>query len=225
MRILTVLALLITCAIPQTTLAQDASFVRALDTINRVNRIRPEQSPRFERSKEIFSDRMIDSTNRVVGEVNDVIVDPNGAINMLDVEFNRLRLGTDKLAINYRELGIRPVSNGYKMNYTDDQITDLVPSLLAGVETASGEDANTFSVRKTIGRKIENTDGQILGTVDDVLFDNLGGRAELLLVAMSYKSLRGKYVAIPFAEANYRERNITVSNEFGQAMLEYAKDR
>ena len=204
--------------------AQSTRYIQALERINKINSYRPDQSPRHERSREVISDRVLDNQNRVVGEVRDIVLNRNGSIAMLYVEFDRLRLSTDKLMVSYPELGIRPVSNGYKMNYTDDQIADLVPELLANVETASGDDADTYSLKKLLGRKIYAEDGRTLGKIEDVLFDSLGGRAELLYINLSYKALRGDNMALPFGMASYKGKRITVNNDVADAMINFAEN-
>ena len=205
--------------------AKGPGYVRALDLINRTNDYRPEQSPKHERSREIFSDRVLDKTNRVVGEVRDVVLDKNGVIQSVDIEFDRLRLPVDRMSVNYRQIGIRPVSNGYKMNYTDDQIEELVPELLAEIETAAGNGEEVRSLKKIIGQKISAKDGRVLGEVKDVLFDSLGGRAELLFISMNYKSSRGEALAIPFSESNFKKNGFVVSDVMADAMIEYASEK
>lgn len=207
-----------------TAVAQSTDYMASLEKLNRINSYRPEQSPRHERSREIFSDRVLDRTNKVVGEVRDLILTRNGSIAHLDVEFDRLRLTTDRLVVNYPQLGIRPVSNGYKMSYTDDQIIELVPELLANIETAAGEDSDSYSLKKIIGSRVRAKDGRKLGKVEDVLFDSLGGRAEFLLVEMTQRSVRGELVAIPFSEARYGKK-IQVKDSFADAMIAYARSR
>ena len=221
-------AVVVAAFIPALAQAQNTKgvgYVRALDLINRTNDYRPEQSPKHEKSKEIFSDRVIDKTNRVVGEVRDVVLDKNGVIQSLDIDFNRLRLGTDRMMVNYRQLGIRPVSNGYKMSYTDDQIEELVPELLASIDTAAGTDEDVRSLKKIVGQKISAKDGRVLGSVKDVLFDSLGGRAELLFVSMNYRGLRGETLALPFSEADFKKNGFVVKNVMADAMIEYAKEK
>lgn len=205
---------------------QTPAYFSALDTINDVNRSNPRQSARQERVKEIISDRILDSRNKVVGEVKDVILDRNGAILQLDVEFDRLRLSTDRMIINARQFGVRPVSNGYKLNYTDDQIVEIVPSILANIETASGPGAqDSFSVRKMLGRKVKNRDGKTVGKVSDILFDNLGGRADYLVVAVTASGARGEKVAIPYSRPSYTSSAAILDNAFAEAMIDYAKDQ
>jgi sporulation protein YlmC with PRC-barrel domain len=220
---------LVALMVTQPVYAQDITYSRYLENLNEINRARPEQSPKFQPSKDILNDRILDTTNRVVGEVKDLLLTRSGSIENLNANFNRLKLGTDELYVNYNDLNIRPVTNGYKMSYTDDQIEEIFPSLLANMASAAGGDQDEFSLKKIVGSKVKAKDGRTLGTVKDVLFDQLGGRAELLLVSMSYKALRGETVAVPFSLAKYdgsgSALSVTMPNEMAEAMITYAGEK
>ncbi len=204
-------------------MAENARMTKALQRLEEINSYRPEQSSKHERSKDVLDNRVLDKTNRVVGEVNDVILTRNGSISSLNVNFNRMKLRTSSLYINYSDLGVRPVSNGYKMSYTDDQVAAIVPDILANIETASGKNADTYSTRKIIGRNIYSKNGRKLGKVKDILFDAKGHRAEMLYIVMGYKSVRGEKMAIPFSQASYEGSKINVKDSFADAMIAYAK--
>lgn len=204
-------------------LSQSASHIRALNELEKINSYRPEQSNRHTRSRAVFSKRVLDDTNRVVGEVDDVILHRSGAINMLNIDFNRLRLDTGNLFIDFDDLGIRPVSNGYKMSRTDDDIREMVPDLLASMATASGSNSNGYSTKKLLGKKIYARDGRRLATIQDVLFDARGTHADMLFVSMNQKPVRGEKIAIPFSQVSFRGKNLTVKNDFADAMIDFAK--
>ncbi len=207
-------------------MAQDITYSRYLENLNQINKARPEQSPKFQASKDILNDRILDSTNRVVGEVKDLLLTRSGSIENLNANFNRLKLGTDDLYVSYNDLNIRPVTNGYKMSYTDDQIEEIFPTLLANMASAAGADQDEYSLKKIVGATVKAKDGRTLGKVEDVLFDQLGGRAELLLVSMNYKALRGKTLAVPFSLAKYDASEstlgVTMPDEMAEAMIAYA---
>ena len=211
-------------ALAQPALAQSAGHMRTVEQLEKINSYRPEQSGKHTRSRDVFSKRLLDDTNRVVGEVDDVILHRSGAINMLDIDFNRLRLDTGNLFIDYDDLGIRPVSNGYKMTRTDDQIKEMVPSLLAGMSSASGPKSGNYSAKKLIGRKVYAADGRPLATIKDVLFDSKGTHADMLFVTMNQRPVKGEKFAIPFSKASFRGKKITVKNNFAEAMIDYAKE-
>ena len=202
--------------------AGNADVMQGVKRLEQINKRKPEQSSNYERSKDVLSGRMLDKTNRVVGKLNDIVLDRSGSIEMLDINFDRLRIDAKRLNLNYGQFGIRPASNGYKMSYTDDQIIELVPELLANIETASGRNTNTYSVKKLIGRTVYSRDGRKIAKISDILFDSAGNRAEFALVKMEYKGVRGKKFAIPFSVPSYRGKKISVKNDFADAMIEYA---
>ncbi len=206
-------------------LAQSSKYIQAFDRLDKINRYRPEQSAKHVANQDILAGRVLDRTNRVVGEVRDVILNRNGGIAMLDVNFNRINLGVDSLMVDYNQFDIRPATNGYKMGRTDDQVTAMLPSLLAATETASGNNADIFSLKKMIGQKVYSRSGKKLGKVEKVLFDASGSRAELLFISMEQRSIRGKKIAIPFAGPSYNSKKINVRNDFADAMIAYAKSK
>ncbi|MEZ5815390.1 MAG: PRC-barrel domain-containing protein [Alphaproteobacteria bacterium] len=221
MRILLTVLAVIFC-FSETAMAQGTSYMTELDRLMKVNAV---QAGKHVPSKEILNGRILDSTNRVVGELRDVILDRNGAIAMLDVDFNRINLGVDSLFINYIAFGAHPATNGYKLAQTDNQIAAALPELLAATETASGSGTDIFSIKKIVGRKIYAENGKKLGKIEDVLFDSTGARAELLLVSMTQRSVRGEKLTIPFAGSSYNKKKITVKREMADAMIAYAKSK
>ncbi len=199
------------------------AYFSALDKLNSINRSKPQQRASQEPIKELISDRILDSRNKVVGEIKEVILDRNGAIAALDVEFDRLRISHDRMIIDYDQFGVRPVSNGFKVNYTDDQIVELVPAILANIETASGGNNENFAASEMLGRKVKNKEGKTIGKVADVLFDN--GRADYLLIAVSAGGARGEKVAVPFSRPVYKGKTITLDDTYAQAVVDYAADQ
>ena len=224
MRVL-LLCLIMSFGLSAPVLAESSAYIQALERLHKFNRYRPEQSAKHVPSKDILAGRILDRTNRVIGEVRDVILDRNGNIAMLNVDFNRMNLGVESLVINYNQMGTRPATNGYKIGRTDDQIAGMLPDLLAATETASGNNAQIFSLRKIVGKKIYNHKGKKLGKIERVLFDSTGARAELLFIKMDQKSIRGKKMAIPFTSASYKKNKISVKKDFASAMVSYAKGK
>lgn len=205
-------------------LAQD--YNHTLETLNNFNRIKPLQNPEYEHADDLLERRVLDRKNKVVGEVRDILLNTNGSISSIAVEFNRLRLNTE-VYLNTRTMDVSPVSNGYALSIEDDQIRDIYPELLAGIETASGQ-SDVFSVKNITGAKIRAADGRYLGLVDQVLFGGHGERAEALYVKMKYGTLRGKSIAIPFGSAQFSthgsQTKITVNDTMADAMISFAKN-
>lgn len=198
-----------------------------LEQISEINRFQVTQRPEHERGTVLLDRTIEDSTNRVVGEIDDIVLSPNGSITALSTKFDRLRLNAP-VFVNYREFRVQPVSSGYRMStMTDDRIEELYPELLASIETAAGDADSDFGVKSLIGSTIESTDGRRLGKVEDVLFRSLGSRADLLYVSMSYGTLRGRELAVPFEVVEYKTaggRTVAIVDEDqADAMIDYAK--
>lgn len=196
-----------------------------IQTLNDYNKLQPLQNPQYERAQKILDRRILDSKNHVVGEVNDVIVGPNGSIQSLNVEFDRMRLPAP-VYLNYRDMDIRPAGKSYILKFDEEQIVRLYPEILAQVETAAGGEGD-LSVSKLKGAGILAHDGRKIGQVSDILFSADGDRVEAVYVGLSAGVLGGKSVAIPLRAAQFGTDNLQkisgiVSNEMADAMIEYA---
>jgi sporulation protein YlmC with PRC-barrel domain len=203
-------------------------YAPAYDTIVKMNRIQPLQNPDLSKSADIINRRMLDRTNKVVGEVRDVLVSPNGSIEALNVDFNRLRLGAP-VYLNYREMSVQAASDSYIVGFADNQIETLYPELLANVATAAGGDVETLSVKNVLGAEVKAQDGRMIGVVDDVLFSSNGDRADSLLINNKAGLMRGKTVAIPFGMADFAALNtgntIILENPEADALLNFAAEK
>jgi sporulation protein YlmC with PRC-barrel domain len=216
-------ALLCGSALAQT--AARPEFTRALEIINQSNAANPATSPRHERSREVLTDRVLDSKNHVIGQVRDITLSPSGNIAQISTELK----GSNILALDYEQMDVEPVGNGYKLQYAQEQITDMVPELLAGMATAAGAE-DIFSLRNLIGAPVKSDDGRTLGQVSDVVFDDLGGRAEFLYVQMGYQNVKRRALAVPFNMATYKAGfgshiDVSVDDALADAMISYAKIR
>ena len=199
-----------------------------LEAINQMNDIKPLQNPGYERADEILKRRVLDQKNKVVGDIRDIVVKENGSIDQLRVDFNRLNLGNE-VFVDYRDLNARPTSNGYTIGFSSDQIKTLYPEFLANIDTAAGDDAETFSLRKMLGSPVVALDGRKLGVIEDVLFSSNGARAEALYVSMQISNLRGRSIAIPIGMAKMENTSIgqrfVVRDDQADAMVDYAEKK
>lgn len=207
--------------------AQNAGYTQFLEILNDVNRIDATQNRSYDSHEKILKKRVMDNKNKVVGEVRDVILTPNGSIAALAVEFNRLRL-SQEVFLNYGDMQIRTASNGYVMGFDDDQIEDIYPTLLSNIETAAGEDTDRYSVSSIIGAPVKDEEGRYIGNVKKVMFGKRGSRAELLYIALAHSFMRGRHVSIPYSAAKAKpkgnEMELFVSKEQADAILDYAKN-
>jgi len=222
-KILVALLLISLCTAHQAS----AQTNRALEQLSELNRINPLQNPEFDRSDKILKRKIIDRKNKVVGRVDDIIVNQNGTIASLKTDFDRLRLGSD-INLNYRNLRIKTASNAYTLGMDSDEIVELFPQLLANIETASGSNDNAYSVEKLVGSSLRAKDGRRIGKVDSILFGANGGIVRAIYAELTYGTLRGETIAIPFRSANFkmeRGRLIgTLDNQFADAVIEVADD-
>ncbi|MFK7840308.1 MAG: PRC-barrel domain-containing protein [Bdellovibrionales bacterium] len=200
---------------------------REFEQLSTLNRIKPLQNPEFDRVEKVLDRKILDRKNKVVGTVQDVILNQNGTISGINTEFDRLRLG-NLVSLNFRALRIRTTSDAYQMNMDADEIADMYPRLLADIETASGRNNVTFSTRAIIGSSLRSSDGRRLGKVENVLFGADGGIASAIYAKLSYGTLRGETVAVPFRNVEFKyERGRlsgTVSRGLANAMFEIADD-
>src|SRR5262249_53000869 len=139
-----------------------------------------------------------------------------------------LRLGP-AVYLGYGATNVKPASNGYSINFDDDQIADLYPSLLAQVETAAGTQQDTYSLSKLPGMEVWSEDGHRLGTIQNLFFDASGSRAEAVYISMTGDGMNGEPVAIPFGQVQSENVNnaqrLTVSDDMAQAMASYVQTR
>lgn len=218
-----VLAVFLLAAFP--VIAVPPAYNPRTQEIAAINRIDPLQNPEYEESQDLLKRRMLDRKNKVVGSVRDIVINGNGSIAYVDVDFDRMNLGRP-VFVSYGTFNVKPVANGYAMTFDAKEIEELYPTLLAGIETAAGED-DAFSVKKMKGLEVWTASGRRIGTVNNVLFGAEGQRAELLYVSLSSGNLRGQGVAIPFGKADYdqvaSQRRVTVPDDFAEAMIAFAK--
>ncbi|GJL85758.1 MAG: hypothetical protein DHS20C02_15330 [Micavibrio sp.] len=218
--------LMVLSAMPSIAQAQSA-YNQYMETLSELNRIDPMQRSSYERADKILRRRVLDNKNKVIGEVNDIILSSNGSIESLYVDFNRLRLGP-AVYLNYRQMNISSVSNGYALAFDDNQMENIYPDLLANIATAAGEDEDDTSVKNVVGATVKSEDGRKIGEVKNVLFSANGGRAEVLYLAMAFGVLRGQKVGLPYGSLEYRptaggKAEIIATKEQADAIIDFVK--
>lgn len=222
------LALFLALLAPASSRAEDASAATFLQRLSQTNRMQPLQNPEYTRGSDVLNWSLLDRRNKVIGDVDDVILGSRGGITSIAADFNRLHLG-QKVYLNYGQMSIRPATNGYVLGYADDQVENLYPTLLADIETASGIDADNFSADKLIGAAVMEEGNGKLGTVEDILFTGNGTRAAALYVNMTHGTMRGKNVALPFDLVKYQpgRNDVKVVLTTGQtdAVINYLNDQ
>lgn len=203
--------------------AQAQDYGRMFEQVSGLNTKNPTRDPRFDTLEDILKRRVQDKKHRVVGEVESILVNDRGSIEAVEIDFNRLQLST--ISLDYDTSGIRGISNSYILElYEDDQIEDLFPTFLANMQTAAGEE-DVMDTQRIIGSTVKSENGQVIGKVDTLLFDNSGDRVRALYIDMKAGNYRGVNIAIPFADADYKitdsYKEITLSQDQTQAVLDY----
>ncbi|MCF8496210.1 MAG: PRC-barrel domain-containing protein [Alphaproteobacteria bacterium] len=208
--------------------AQAETYGNLGEALRGMNRIKPLQHPSYDRAQEILGRRILDDKKRVIGEVNDVILMRSGNIASLMVRFDRLRLA-DPVMVNYHDMGGKPVSKGYSLAFTGREIEERFPEMLANIETAAGADSDVVSLKTLPGTSVQSADGRNIGKIEDVLFAADGERAEALYINISYGTLRGQAVAIPFSLGQLQEVQNTpalvLSNADADTVMAFVRSR
>lgn len=201
---------------------QAQNVTRALDQISRINRIEPLQNPDYKTYKDIIGRKVTDRKNKVIGQVEDITLNTNGSISAIVTDFDRLRL-SHAVSLNFRQLGIRTLSNSYSLNLKSNEVEDFYPQLLANIETAAG-DNEIYSVRDIIGASINTEKDHVFGRVKDVLFSGNGSRAAALYIEIRRGNARGDTVAIPFKSASLESKNGSVVGRVSQNIIDALVD-
>lgn len=180
------------------TAMENAIYTKEIKELNHSN---PLQRGDFEKSHDILKRTIMDDTNKTLGDVTDIILTNEGTISALNSTLDRLKV-PGVVALNYTDMDVKAANNGYILGFEDEEVEDLLPTLLAGIATASGSDGN-FALTRLLGGKVASEDGRIIGKVEDVLFEKQGSHAAALYIDVNHKTLRGRGVAVPFGSLTY----------------------
>lgn len=195
--------------------------------LSEYNRLQPRQNPSWNNLAQVQKNSIVDSKNKVIGNVNDILLGQNGAVETLNVDLNRLQLGQTML--NYRDMRIRSGSGSYILGFDSAQIRDNYASIMANIDTAAGEDANTMSARTLKGAAVEAHDGRVIGKVDDIFFSSRADRADALLVNVNFRSIRSKLVAIPFSSVDFtpvgNTLKVKLADNQADTILKFAENK
>ncbi|MDB2683135.1 PRC-barrel domain-containing protein [Alphaproteobacteria bacterium] len=217
------LILFIAVMVITTPAAQAQNYGQTFEQIRELNIGNPTNNRRFDRVDQIMKRKIQDRKTHVVGTLKDVIISSRGYVESIEVEFDRLHK-TGSVNLDYADSGIKSSPAAYMISlYSDDEIEELYPSLLANIQTAAGGE-DSFSAKKIIGATVRTDSGRTIGKVDDVLFDNSGDRARALYVKLGS---RGEGVAIPFTIAKFdfsdSSKNIEISEEQAKAIDDFVR--
>jgi len=213
----------------------DAGAAEALVFRNKIadyNRLKPLQNPRYVRSSKILKRRVADSKNKVIGEVNDILFNQDGQVESLYVDFDRLNLGKS-VYLNYDTVDIKSVSSGYRLGFNSDEVETLYPALLSGIETASGDAGNgdeykILSLKDVLGSTVIDSDGLIIGKLEDILFDSNGTYVRSVYLNINYQTIHNKGVAVPISVLGFEDKHgklyVVIDKPYVKPILEMAKE-
>ncbi len=125
---------------------------------------------------QIIGRKIVDQTNRVIGEVADIRLARRGIVVSYIANINGLSSGNGKYAFHSRMLK-KPAQGAFSVSVHRNDLGGFINA----IEPAGG-DSNTFSARSLLGAKVKGFDGQRLGTVQSVLLNNSGTRVFALMV-------------------------------------------
>ncbi|MFP4097354.1 MAG: PRC-barrel domain-containing protein [Alphaproteobacteria bacterium] len=197
------------------------------EQIKRHNRIKPLQNPRYEQSKDILKRNVLDNKNKAIGEVQDIAFDTSGQVFSLKVNFDRLNLRRS-VYLNRNTLDIGSVSAGYRLGFNEEEVESLYPVLLASIETASGENGeDILNLSDLLGITLIDSNGQIIGDLQDVLFDKNGAYVRSIYVNINYRGIYNKGVALPLSVLSFEEKNgksyAVIDEAYVDSILEMAE--
>lgn len=192
-----------------------------------LNHIQPLQRHDYDTSKEILDRRILERKNKVIGDVDDVILNGNGNIVSLEVEFNRLGR-RQPVTLDYSAMNVEPATKGYILGFEQSEIENMYPAMLANIETAAGGDEENYSLKRLPGTEIRTPDGTRIGEITDVLFGARGQRAEAFYVTLGGPG-RDKGIAIPYDLLAFsRDGSVlkaSVTQEAAKTMADFAKSK
>lgn len=209
----------------ETSLTRQAGFA---ENLLQINRVKPLQNPQYTSANDILKRRIMDYQNKVVGEVVDTIIDKNGYVASLLVDFDRMHL-RQNVFIDYQKTGVEGTADGYVLALREDEISQRYPELLADIQTAAGEEGDVISVKKLRGEALRNERGRKIGTVKDILFAPNGRRVEALYVSVDYDTVRDIGIAVPYNAVKFEGKmdkpNPVLAKADAETLIDFAKSQ
>lgn len=190
-------------------------------TLKEMNRIKPLQNPRYIHFEDILDRRIVDSRSKVVGEMKDVIINQDGAIVWLLVNFDRLHL-RKSVYLDYIAMDVESMDDAYRLPFNSEELAGLYKKLT----TALPKDQELFSLSEIMGRSVVNANEENIADVAEILFNQEGRAVDAYYLNVSYKTIRNQGVAIPFAvpleSYKYQKMRFLVPQSWSDLILDYA---
>ncbi len=187
--------------------------------ITKMNRIQPLQNPRYETADQVLGRNILDSSQKVAGEVKDIIINQeNGNVSSILADFDRLNLNQPAY-LNFESLDIKSFSKGYGIGFRSEVIKEIYPTLLADIETAGN--GNMIGLKSIINRRVTTNEGKNIGRVDNVLFNRKATRAIGLHVNVTSGTIFDEGITIPFVLAQFVEKDSGPEAQINQLVADY----
>ncbi len=219
---------LLTTMLVQLAQASELRLTPFYEVLSDMNSMPALQRPFFKQGGDILADNILDSKSRVIGEIDEVVVNNDGSVYSVAAELDRLAL-RQSVFMRFSQLQMKGISNGYRLGFDREQIEDIYPTLLADIETAAGEDASQFSLSSFQGARLKNESNRVIGDITEVLFDEFGENAQAFYVSAKYRGISGQTFAVPFDQGRFESRgsktDVILDNKSSDILIQFLRDR
>lgn len=145
-----------------------------------------------------------DRTNRVIGEVQDVLVKPNGFVETVVAEIDGF--GSDQLFLSAEELAMETTRSGYRLPFHRDAMDEMLPAILSNIATAAGTvDEPLTALSSFDGRAIfvpgnvsERRSKERFAQVSNVIMNQEGTQVTGLIIERINGAADAEAIIIPY---------------------------
>lgn len=156
------------------------------------------QNPVFSSGKEVLNRRLLDKNQRAIGKITNITLLSDGSFKAIEANINTGGFRED-VSFDMESYIIDPTTTSFTVAMDKSQINNNMAALLAGIETAAGDDAATpVTLNSLRGANILGPGGQLIAKVEDALIRENIDKVEGLLIKVSSGKNRGATIAIPY---------------------------
>lgn len=184
------------------------------DQIHKANRDARPGRAHFSDLREIIGRRVVDETNRVIGEIDDVVMNDRGTIENIVLDIN----GQGHVPLHPRNL--RPFSeSALQLAFHRDDIGRYV----AEIEPAAG-DAGRLRGRDILGARIVGVSGERFGTVQDAFLNETGTNVIAVTVRGSKSHVGNLVLPVNRGMRTGPGRIVLLNSAYSAALNAYLRD-
>lgn len=156
----------------------------------------PEQNTSYVSIEDMLDRDIQDDTHRAIGSVKDMLVNKNGAVEMIIADMDGTIVPGGTLPLNPEIIALQVNDNSFQVPMHRDQLAEALASQLNDIQTAGP--GNLTSARSLIGRPLYTANNRRLGNVSGVLMDkNARNIVSVIIDKISSLGPNTK-VALPF---------------------------